>query len=82
MKTVHLLKKKTLLAGFIMALSLSAMAHSQNISPAEATQKAIAQTGGNVIKVTPFDEEKQGYYVRVLTPNGQVRTLFIPDEDS
>ena len=55
------------------------IALAQTMTPAEAAEQAQAQVGGKVIRVSAYDNEKKGYSVRMLTANGQVRTLFIPD---
>jgi len=53
----------------------------QNLTPAEAAEKAQQQTGGKIIRVSEYDTKKKGYSVRMLTASGQVRTLFIPDKE-
>jgi hypothetical protein len=44
-------------------------------SSAEAAQRSRSQTGGKVLSVRKVSD---GYQVRVLTPRGEVRVLFIP----
>jgi hypothetical protein len=44
-------------------------------SPAEAAAQAQRQTGGKVLAVRPTGG---GYEVKVLTPSGEVRVVFIP----
>jgi hypothetical protein len=44
-------------------------------SPAEAAAEAQRQTGGKVLAVR---QTAGGYEVKVLTPSGQVRLVFIP----
>lgn len=46
------------------------------ISAHEAGELARRQTGGRVLAVKPADG---GYRVKVLTPSGEVRYVFIPD---
>lgn len=65
----------------IIAAALWAnIALAQTITPAEAAEKAQQQVGGKVIRVSAYDSKKKGYSVRMLTAQGQVRTLFIPDK--
>lgn len=45
------------------------------VSPGQASEIAARQTGGRVLAVQPADG---GYRVKVLTPNGQVRYVFVP----
>lgn len=45
------------------------------VSPSEAGEIASRQTGGRVLAVKPTDG---GYRVKVLTPDGQVRYVFVP----
>ncbi len=45
------------------------------LSPSEAGEIASRQTGGRVLAVKPADG---GYRVKVLTPDGQVRYVFVP----
>lgn len=47
---------------------------SQGISAGQASEIARRQTGGRVLAVTPKDG---GYRVKVLTPNGEVRQIFV-----
>jgi len=44
-------------------------------SAAEAAEEARRQTGGKVLSVR---ETSGGYQVKVLTPSGEVRMVFIP----
>ena len=44
-------------------------------SPAEAASQAQRQTGGKVLAVR---QTSGGYEVKVLTPSGDVRLVFIP----
>ncbi|HYN76216.1 MAG TPA: hypothetical protein VES73_00290 [Lamprocystis sp. (in: g-proteobacteria)] len=44
-------------------------------SPAEAAAQAQRQTGGKVLAVR---QTSGGYEVKVLTPSGEVRLVFIP----
>ena len=44
-------------------------------SPAEAAAEAQRQTGGKVLAVR---QTGGGYEVKVLTPSGEVRQVFIP----
>ena len=45
------------------------------LTAAQAGEMARRQTGGRVLAVTPGDG---GYRVKVLTPQGEVRYVFIP----
>lgn len=45
------------------------------VSPSQASEIAASQTGGRVLAVKPADG---GYRVKVLTPDGQVRYVFVP----
>ena len=47
----------------------------QGISAGQAGEIARGQTGGRVLAVTPKDG---GYRVKVLTPSGEVRQVFVP----
>jgi hypothetical protein len=47
----------------------------QSISAGQAGEIARGQTGGRVLAVTP---KKGGYRVKVLTPSGEVRQIFVP----
>lgn len=44
-------------------------------SPSEAAEQARRQTGGRVLSV---ERAGGGYQVKVLTPRGEVRLVFIP----
>jgi hypothetical protein len=44
-------------------------------SAAQAAEQARRQTGGRVLSV---QEKGGGYEVKVLTPSGEVRSVFIP----
>ena len=44
-------------------------------SPSEAGEIASRQTGGRVLAVKSADG---GYRVKILTPDGQVRYVFVP----
>ncbi len=44
-------------------------------SAAQAAEQARRQTGGRVLSV---QEKGGGYQVKVLTPSGEVRSVFIP----
>ncbi|MFZ1537858.1 MAG: hypothetical protein WAT23_10815 [Chromatiaceae bacterium] len=44
-------------------------------SPAQAAEQVRRQTGGKVLSVR---EQDGGYEVKVLTPSGEVRSVFIP----
>ncbi len=44
-------------------------------SPAQAAEQVRRQTGGKVLSVR---EQNGGYEVKVLTPSGEVRSVFIP----
>jgi hypothetical protein len=44
-------------------------------SPSEAADEARRRTGGQVLAVR---QSRGGYEVKVLTPNGEVRMVFIP----
>ena len=46
------------------------------MSPDKAGEIARRQTGGRVLAVKPA---KGGYQVKVLTPDGQVRYVFVPN---
>jgi hypothetical protein len=48
-------------------------------SAAEAAEAARRQTGGKVLSVR---ETSGGYQVKVLTPSGEVRMVFIPGSGS
>ena len=47
----------------------------RGITAAQAGEMARRQTGGRVLAVSPRDG---GYRVKVLTPKGEVRYVFIP----
>ena len=47
----------------------------QGMSSGQAGEIARRQTGGRVLAVTPKDG---GYRVKVLTPSGEVRQVFVP----
>ena len=47
----------------------------RGISAAQAGEMARRQTGGRVLAVSPRDG---GYRVKVLTPQGEVRYVFVP----
>lgn len=47
----------------------------QALSPAEAAEQAKAHTGGKVLKVKALGDDH--YKVKVLMPNGQVRSVPI-----
>jgi hypothetical protein len=47
----------------------------QGMSAGQASEIARRQTGGRVLAVTPKDG---GYRVKVLTPSGEVRQVFVP----
>jgi hypothetical protein len=49
-------------------------AQGRGVTAAEAGEMARRQTGGRVLAVSPSDG---GYRVKVLTPNGEVRYVFI-----
>jgi hypothetical protein len=44
-------------------------------SAAQAAEQARRQTGGRVLSV---QEKGGGYEVKVLTPSGEVRSVFVP----
>jgi len=44
-------------------------------SAAQAAEQARRQTGGRVLAV---EERGGGYQVKVLTPSGEVRSVFVP----
>jgi len=44
-------------------------------SPAQAAEQVRRQTGGRVLSVR---EKGEGYEVKVLTPAGEVRSVFVP----
>jgi len=48
---------------------------SRGLTPAQAGETARRQTGGRVLAVTASDG---GYRVKVLTPDGEVRYVFVP----
>ena len=48
----------------------------QGMGAGQAGEIARRQTGGRVLAVTP---KKGGYRVKVLTPSGDVRQVFVPD---
>jgi hypothetical protein len=48
---------------------------SRGLTPAQAGETARRQTGGRVLAVTASDG---GYRVKVLTPEGEVRYVFVP----
>ncbi|MFZ0788785.1 MAG: hypothetical protein WAM94_04080 [Chromatiaceae bacterium] len=48
---------------------------SRGLTPAQAGEAARRQTGGRVLAVTASDG---GYRVKVLTPKGEVRYVFVP----
>lgn len=47
----------------------------QGLTAAQAGEIARGKTGGRVLAVTPRDG---GYRVKVLTPGGEVRQVFVP----
>lgn len=47
----------------------------RGVTAAQASEMARRQTGGRVLAVTPSDG---GYRVKVLTPKGEVRNVFVP----
>jgi len=47
----------------------------QGMSAGQAGEIARRKTGGRVLVVTPKDG---GHRVKVLTPNGEVRQIFVP----
>ncbi len=47
----------------------------RGITAAQAGEQARRQTGGRVLAVTASDG---GYRVKVLTPKGEVRNVFVP----
>ena len=63
----------------ILLLAVSAVwappSQAQASSAAEAGEIARRQTGGRVLAVKPTDG---GFQVKVLTPDGQVRYVFVP----
>lgn len=46
-----------------------------SLTPAQAGEMARRQTGGRVLGVTASDG---GYRVKVLTPKGEIRYVFVP----
>ncbi|MBK1716830.1 PepSY domain-containing protein [Thiocystis violacea] len=69
------LSKLALATCIALALSLVQPASANQISPAQAGEIAQRQTGGRVLAVKPADG---GYQVKVLTPDGSVRYVFVP----
>jgi uncharacterized membrane protein YkoI len=47
----------------------------RRVSPDQAVEIARRQTGGRVLAVR---ESRDGYQVKVLTPKGEVRYVFVP----
>lgn len=47
----------------------------RTITPAEAGERVRSQTGGRVLSVNP---NGNGYEVKVLTPQGEVRRIRVP----
>lgn len=69
---------KLALAALGLSLALSStltLPSPGSLSPAEAGEIAQRQTGGRVLAVKPTDG---GYQVKVLTPDGAVRYVFVP----
>ncbi|MFD2111761.1 PepSY domain-containing protein [Thiorhodococcus fuscus] len=73
------------LSTFILAALLLCMAppttwagsgQGRQMSPDRAGEIARSQTGGRVLAVQSADG---GYRVKVLTPDGQVRYVFVPN---
>lgn len=56
-------------------LSPEIMAQGKSLTPDQAGEIARQQTGGRVLAVKPTDG---GYQVKVLTPGGEVRYVFVP----
>lgn len=49
-----------------------------DISPSDAAAKVVKQTGGKVLKIS--QEERDGkavYRVKVLLPEGRIKTIFV-----
>ncbi len=63
----------------VLLLGLFWSAWVQAIQPAssagDAARQVQAETGGRILRV---DSDGQGFRVRVLLPNGNVRTLYVP----
>ena len=69
------LLKIALAAGVVLSFMLIEPAFSAELSPAQAGEIARRQTGGRVLAVKTADG---GYQVKVLTPDGAVRYVFVP----
>lgn len=82
------MRATTLLMATLLALSLAQPSWAANgpkgkdkerggggMSSSQAAQAAQRQTGGRVLSV---NESSGGYRVKVLTPSGEVRDVFVP----
>ncbi|MCU0835966.1 MAG: hypothetical protein MUC77_16280 [Chromatiaceae bacterium] len=82
------MRATTLLMAILIALSLAQPGWGANgskgkgkerggggMSSSQAAQTAQRQTGGRVLSVK---ESSGGYRVKVLTPSGEVRDVFVP----
>ncbi len=74
------IRSRQLNACGILLMLMSLSCHIYALSPAEAAEQARASTGGKVLQVRAQEEGK--YRVKVLLPNGQVRTISISDSGS
>ncbi len=71
----------------LLICSLPLQGHAQggyllaDISPSDAAAKVVRQTGGKVLRVTLEERGgKEVYRVKVLLPEGRVKTVFVNKE--
>lgn len=69
------LSKLVLATLIALSFHLVQPASANQITPAQAGEIVQRQTGGRVLAVKPADG---GYQVKVLTPDGSVRYVFVP----
>lgn len=84
------MKVKNHIVGLVLVVMLSGPAFGQSrgipvyladVSSSDAATLVVKKTGGKVLKVT--EEERKGqwvYRVKVLLPEGRVKTLFVNKE--
>ncbi|MEE2730432.1 MAG: PepSY domain-containing protein [Pseudomonadota bacterium] len=52
-----------------------------DLSPSQAASKVVKKTGGKVLKVTLEERDGRGVYrVKVLLPEGRIKTVFVDKE--
>ncbi len=78
-KLTALKKHSRILAKYLLVVSVlgSAPAWSQNLSHAEAAQKAREATNGKVLKVKKTNSNTINYRVKILSPEGRVKHILI-----